>query len=298
MTNALTGGITVAIACFNQGRFLEQCIRSVLGQILAPDEIILVDDGSTDSTREVAGSFDQVRYIFQRNAGLSAARNTALRAATTRYILFLDADDWLTPVALESAAAAIAAASRSAAFVHGGFHETDESGSVLRTRRATRDPDPFQRLLRGNYIEMHGTVLYDAGLLRASGGFDETLRSCEDYDVFLRLARNHPVSAYEEVAAYYRRHPNSLVRDRFVMIETAVCVIDRHADGTSGRSVEAEAAEAGRRHMTRYYAEQIIKDLRKARQGGQIGPVLRRLISSGVRRPRAALRALGHYMRR
>ncbi len=92
------------------------------------------------------------------------------------------------------------------AFVHGGYVMVDRNRRVLSSHSARPTETPFLDLLRGNYIAMHGTVLYNTSLLRASGGFDFTLRSCEDFDVYLRLARVHSIAAYNSVAAEYRRH--------------------------------------------------------------------------------------------
>src|SRR5215218_4319670 len=93
--------ISVIIPCYNHGAYLSTAIKSVLAQTYPNIEIIVVDDGSTDNTKAVAWGFEKVRHIYQRNAGLSAARNTGIRNAKGTYILFSDADDWLLPDALE-----------------------------------------------------------------------------------------------------------------------------------------------------------------------------------------------------
>src|SRR5262245_56603663 len=92
--------VSVIIPCYNQGRFLAEAIESIMVQVLPDVEIIVVNDGSTDNTAEVAAHYPQVRYIYQQNQGLAAARNTGLRHSTGRYLVFLDADDRLLPEAL------------------------------------------------------------------------------------------------------------------------------------------------------------------------------------------------------
>ncbi|PIQ21561.1 MAG: glycosyl transferase family 2, partial [Cytophagales bacterium CG18_big_fil_WC_8_21_14_2_50_42_9] len=89
--------VTIVIACFNHGHFLQEAIDSVLQQTYPKLEIIVVDDGSSDNTKEVAQQYPQVRYIYQANQGLSAARNTGIKHSTGACLIFLDADDWLTP---------------------------------------------------------------------------------------------------------------------------------------------------------------------------------------------------------
>ena len=95
--------ISVIIPAYNYAKFLPQCIKTLLAQAsdLFELEIIVVDDGSTDDTRDVVASYD-VRYLYQENQGLSAARNTGIRAAQGDYVLFLDADDMLLEGCLEA----------------------------------------------------------------------------------------------------------------------------------------------------------------------------------------------------
>ena len=95
-------GVSVVIPCYNYGRFVNGAIDSVIRQTHAPLEIIIVDDGSTDHTREVVAAYgEQVRYHYKANAGLSAARNTGIAAARCPFVAFLDADDEWLPGMLE-----------------------------------------------------------------------------------------------------------------------------------------------------------------------------------------------------
>ena len=91
--------VSVIIPCYNHAHYLCRAVQSVLAQTYADWEAIIVDDGSTDNTREVATRFSdpRVRYIYQENRGLSAARNTGISAAQGSYLAFLDADDELEP---------------------------------------------------------------------------------------------------------------------------------------------------------------------------------------------------------
>src|SRR6266542_2149387 len=94
--------VSIVIVCYNQARYLREAIQSALAQTFADIEVLVVDDGSTDNTRDVALSFPRVRYIHQGNQGLAAARNTGIRETTGPYLLFLDADDRLYPEAVQS----------------------------------------------------------------------------------------------------------------------------------------------------------------------------------------------------
>ena len=92
--------ISIVITCFNQSVFLPDAINSVLNQTVAATEIIFVDDGSTDDTAKVGGKHPSIGYRWQRNQGLSSARNSGIRAASGDFLVFLDADDRLLPTAL------------------------------------------------------------------------------------------------------------------------------------------------------------------------------------------------------
>ena len=255
--------IAVAIACFNQGRYLADAIQSVVAQTRPPDEIILVDDGSTDCTRDVAAAFPSVIYVYQCNAGLSAARNTALALTRAARILFLDADDLLRPGALAAAGQCLNA-DPARAFVHGAYVIVDERRVLLSRHQVMTAASPFLELLRGNYIGMHGTVLYDVARLRDSGGFDVGLASCEDYDVYLRLARHHPVVAYAEEAAEYRRQDQGLSTNALRMIATSRAVIRRHAGPLQQDTAHRAAARHGMDFMTEYYTDQLLDALLRA----------------------------------
>src|SRR5215218_5526383 len=86
--------VSVIITTYNHSHYLPQAISSVLRQDFQNKEIIVVDDGSKDNTKEIVAQYPQVRYIYQTNKGLSAARNTGIDNSTGEYLIFLDADDW------------------------------------------------------------------------------------------------------------------------------------------------------------------------------------------------------------
>ena len=288
--------ICVAIACYNQGRFLAEAIESVLAQSRRADEVIVIDDGSQDETPQVCARYPQVTAIRLAHAGISAARNTALAHTDCELILFLDADDWLTPGALEHAERAFRN-HPGAAYVHGGYREMDGTGTVLHEARPAGEVDVYAALLRGNYIAMHGTVLYDARILRASGGFDPQLATCEDYEVYLRLARDNPVGHYPQIAAIYRRHDNAVSRDYFRMMEGAHLVLDRHAPD---REERRDAWRMGREHMTAWYADAALDQVAAQVKAGHLLSACK-LIAKGLRADTnfagRAARRLGAYMR-
>jgi glycosyltransferase involved in cell wall biosynthesis len=189
----------VVITTYNHAAFLDEAIRSVICLSVPAGEIMVIDDGSTDHPDIVVSRYSHVRLIRQRNQGLSAARNTGLRAAACDKIIFLDADDRLCRGAIEAGLQCFVRHSE-AGLVYGGFRLIDAGGRVT-SGLICRDigSDPHITFLRGNQIGMHGTVMYDRKRMLDAGGFDVRLRRCEDYDIYLRMSRNDPIANHRQL---------------------------------------------------------------------------------------------------
>src|SRR5215472_7077342 len=252
------GSVAVVITTYNHAAFLDDAIRSVVHQSIPADEIIVVDDGSTDHPDSVVSGYTHVRLIRQRNQGLSAARNTGLKAAVGDKIIFLDADDRLCQGAIEAGLECFVRHSE-AGFVYGGFHLID-AGGVVTGDPVCRDigPDPHIAFLRGNQVGMHGTVMYDRRRLLDAGGFDVTLRRCEDYDIYLRMSRNHPVANHRHIVAEYRRHGTNMSSNSLEMLRSVQRVLARYRPLT--RSGPAAVAwRQGQAYWRHYYFEEILR---------------------------------------
>jgi glycosyltransferase involved in cell wall biosynthesis len=212
--------VSVIIPTYNYGHFLVQCLNSVFEQTEKNLEIIIVDDGSTDNTSDVVKRLknDKIRYIFQENMGLSAARNTGLRYASGDFVQFLDSDDLLGSGAI-------------AAKVNYLRQNHAISIAVSPNREfseVTADGKPqikgCWRLHRRN-LDVHLAYLNiappHAFLIRRTavehvGYFDKSLKACEDYDYWLRAAAlgYAPHFCGERTIVYYRRHPGSMSANR------------------------------------------------------------------------------------
>ena len=281
--------ITVAIAAYNQAHFLEDALRSVFAQTRPADQIIVVDDGSTDQPEKVTAKFPGCVLIRQENRGLSAARNTGLRAADGDVILFLDADDLLREDALKSALAC-RIAHPEAAFVYGGHYRVDVSGKIMGEAKFTpTGADPFADLLRGNCIGMHATVLYDRAILLEYGGFDETLRKCEDYDVYLRLSRSHTIGHHNDIVADYRIHGTNMSANSRKMLQGVETVLRKHRPAIEGDKRYLAAWRDGHRIWRRYYAEERLAAAHKS----SFGEKLKAVMESSSMAPRDIIGKIG-----
>ncbi len=210
--------VSVIIPAYNYAHYLPEAVASVLAQDHADLELIIVDDGSTDDTAEVCAQFTdpRVRCVRQDNAGLSAARNTGIREARHPYVAFLDADDRWEPGFLTA--------------IFREFARLDDSFAAIATACARMDargkplPPPRHNFLHRGELTAAGFCLRNRPLsssvvLRRAvfdecGGFDTSLRSSEDRDMWIRLTtRGHRFFYLAEPLAFIRRHPHNMSKN-------------------------------------------------------------------------------------
>lgn len=203
--------VSVVIPTYNRSAFLKEAVDSVLAQTAAADEVIVVDDGSTDETPAVLKAFGpHVRSLRQENAGVSAARNAGIRAARGEWLAFLDSDDLWRPRKLEAQLAYLSARPEMR------ICQVEEiwirNGKRLNPRKYHRKPSGFcfpllldRCLVSPSAVMIHRDVLEEVGL------FDETLPACEDYDLWLRIGCRWPIGLAEEPLVVKRGgHPDQL----------------------------------------------------------------------------------------
>ena len=288
--------VGVVITTFDDAHFLAEALGSVAGQTRRADAVIVVDDGSRDDPSACVAPFPGVRLIRQENRGLAAARNTGLAALDTTYVVFLDADDRLTRRAIACGLAAFERAP-GCGFVYGGHRYIDREGAETGSRYDPPGDEPYLKLLRGNFIAMHGTVMYRRAALLEAGRFDETLRRCEDYDVYLRMTRRFPVAGYADRIAEYRLHGANMSTAHEAMLESALAVHDRYRPAPDDSRALA-AWHAGRHGWRRNYAEEMAAARYQRRQaGGSLLASLPALLATARARPSLALGEVGRALR-
>ncbi|HUG62147.1 MAG TPA: glycosyltransferase [Methylomirabilota bacterium] len=252
----------LVVNTFNDADFLPEALESALAQTVPFAEIVVVDDGSRESPQPVVAQFPGVRLISQVNAGLAAARNTGLAEVSAPYVAFLDSDDLLRPNAVADGLAAHAT-HPGMALVYGAHVRVDAGGARIGPDRYTPiGDDAYATLLRGNAIAMHAAVLYDRAALQAAGGFDASLRRCEDYDLYLRMARGGRIASHPAVVAAYRRHSANMSVDLRAMLGAVLAVHDRHRHVAVEQPDWSLAFDEGRTNWRNYYA---VESLRAAR---------------------------------
>jgi glycosyltransferase involved in cell wall biosynthesis len=205
--------VSILIPCHNAAPWLAATIESALAQTCPEKEIIVVDDGSTDASRDVARQFEArgVRVVTQTNTGASAARNHGLRLAHGDYVQFLDADDLLHPekIASQLAVLATATAGTIASGPWAGFTD-DPARAVFRPEPVWADSAPLDWLVRswsGGGMFPPLVWLTPRAVLDAAGPWDESLSLDDDGEYFCRvLLRSHAIRFVPDARSLYRRH--------------------------------------------------------------------------------------------
>jgi glycosyltransferase involved in cell wall biosynthesis len=216
--------ISVVIPAYNIAAYINRAIDSVLRQSDPADEIIVVDDGSTDGTTERIKAYGPaVRHIYQTNAGLSAARNTGIEAARYEWIAFLDGDDEWLPDHLHEQRGLLVRNPHlgwsTANYLRCLCDENRQAADCARARarKLLAGHDYYESYAQAFVMGLHGhvdTTVVRRGILREAGMFLVGLRRAEDMDMFLRIACRHPQIGFvvEPMAIYHLNRPGSLSR--------------------------------------------------------------------------------------
>ncbi len=252
--------ISVVIPTYNHSKYLAEAISSVLSQTRPADEIIVIDDGSTDGSAIVATRFPNVQLIRQENLGTSAARNAGLQRCTSSHIVFLDADDRLLPQALEWGAI-YAADHFDCSFVYGAHRDIVKNGRDydIRYHYYPIDGDPQLAFMRRNLVRMQASAIFRRDYLLEIGGYDTTLEVAEDYDLYLRLSRKHDIACHPHLVAEYRWHGQNTSEDHMKMLRGTLKVLDRHEARIRPSALEHTALEEGRVIWRDHYTWRLLE---------------------------------------
>ncbi len=221
--------VSIIIPNYNHGDYLPQAIESALAQTYPHVEVIVVDDGSTDHSAQVLARYaDRVRCIHQENAGLSAARNTGLGMARGDYIALLDADDMLEPDYLQTLVPVLEE-NPEIGGIYCGYRFVDEHNRPLPEvqNRVVLSAEFYNALLGGNFL-VPESMLLRRRCYQEAGPFDTALTACEDWDMWLRIARRERVVGTARVLSRHRVLPGSMSSDPARMIRNRLQVLARH----------------------------------------------------------------------
>ena len=223
--------VSIIMNCFNCSRYLEEAIDSVYAQTYENWEIIFWDNASTDNSAEIAKKHDDKLCYFNSDetVPLGHARNFALGKARGEYIAFLDCDDIWLPDKLEKQIE-IFNTNRDVMLVYSDCYIVDSNGNKMRTAFESQKPvrgNIFNELLsRYNFIPLL-TAIIKKEVLNEIGLFKDDYKIAADYDLFLRIAYNHPVDYVEDCLAKYRVHDSNLSIIRDIGIKEELEIINK-----------------------------------------------------------------------
>ena len=200
---------------YNHARYVGQAVRSVQAQTHRDWELLIVDDGSTDGSGELvdelAKADERITALHQANAGPAAARNLAISKSRGVWLTYIDSDDLWFPETLANYADYIAA-HPDAQFIYGYRHRLNRDGSVTELAGQYQDRPTGTAELFARMHLSHLCVCYRRRLIDRTGGYDETLRSCEDYELYLRMSLHCRFEPLGAPTGLRRRHSQNLSR--------------------------------------------------------------------------------------
>lgn len=221
--------ISIIIPVYNGEKTIVETIESVSKQTFTDWELIVIDDGSKDSTLKILNSIkeDRMRLFSYPNAGVSASRNRGLALATGEFVSFLDADDLWTPDKLEAQWKALQE-NPQAAVAYSWSDWIDESGNFLRAGgHITANGHVYEKLLLRDFIESGSNPLIRKKALDEVGEFEPSVTPAEDWDMWLRLAARYEFVTIPAVQILYRISPNSASFNVWKMEAGSLKVIER-----------------------------------------------------------------------
>jgi glycosyltransferase involved in cell wall biosynthesis len=245
--------VSAIVPTYNAERFLAQALDSALAQTLRDIEVVVVDDGSTDTSGAIADRYAAahpgiVRVIHQPNQGLCHARNAAVAAARGRYFALLDADDVWLPHHLEDCVAELERR-RDLALVHADIERIDVRGGSLGRNTRLWDrigEDAFLALFLRREHVCCPTAVFRREIVESVGAFDERFNrlGCEDRDLWLRIAAVAPIAFIPEVHARYRLHGNNMSANFDKMRQARIRLVDKFSATLRGKPLRRRALAA------------------------------------------------------
>ena len=265
--------VTVVCPAYNCARFIKPALESVFAQSYRPIEVIVVDDGSTDSTPELLKSYGEVCYLRQANRGPSAARNSGIRAARGAYVAFLDLDDLWTSEKL-SDQVAVLEAYQNAGLCFADMRMFSSNGceelTMFQKYRFTTEyfghesvvDRAVAKLVTMNFIPTSSVVARKTALTQA-GGFDEQFRKSEDWDLWLRMALHQPITYSPKVLILKRVHEVNVSRDSEGMNVASLQVLEKlkrnHQDLLDKLGIDIKSVlRDGYRNLGYFYLRRIL----------------------------------------
>ena len=219
--------VSIYVLNYNYGRFLMQCLDSIFDQTYPNIELIYIDDGSNDDSKSIIETYrnrKNIKIVMQQNKGLTVSNNLALKLSRGKYIMRLDADDYLTKDALKNLASVLDRKTN-VGMVFGDYYLIDEQNNIL---------EYFQRHDFNNDVDLldqpaHGAcTMFRTRCLKQLGGYDESISRQDGYELWLRFIERYEVSNISVPIFYYRQHGKNLTSKEDVLLDTRTEILSNH----------------------------------------------------------------------
>lgn len=202
--------ISVIIPLYNKANCIKRTIQSVLSQSYKDFELLIVDDGSTDESKNIVLSItdSRIRYIYKENGGVSSARNFGAQKANSKWLFFLDADDVLLPNALYSL---VSNCNEQCQIISGGIVVQNENSKINKIPRVKGlINNPLRQWWLKNIMPRTGNLLLTKELFFSLGGFDEQVSYNEDYGFLLKMLSTYEIFIVKDLIMVYTDDNKSL----------------------------------------------------------------------------------------
>jgi len=225
--------VSVIVPTYNRAHLVGRAIQRILNQTYQDFEIIIVDDGSTDNIDDIIKEFQKkekrIKYIrHEKNRGGSAARNTGIKAVRGEYIAFLDSDDEWLPEKLKRQIEVFKNALSEICVVYTGFVYKDELNRDTSKQFVPKKRGwIYEDILAGNCVGTTSTVLIKRKYFEKAGLFDENLPSCQDWEMWIRIAKEYQFDFIKDLLVIYHVHENRISTNLEAIIKGITIVINK-----------------------------------------------------------------------
>jgi len=221
--------VTIYITNYNYAKYIEQAVESILNQTFKDFELLIIDDGSTDNSREIISQYSdvpQVKIIYQQNKGLNITNNIALRLAKGDYIMRLDADDYLESSAVQKMVDQLEI-NKKLGLVFPDYYIVDSDGNILERHKRFDFEEEVKLMDR----PAHGAcTMIRVDYLREIGGYNEKYRCQDGYDLWVKFIQTYPVKNINEPLFNYRRHGENLTSNEQRILNTRSLIHQEHIE--------------------------------------------------------------------
>ena len=209
--------VTVYVTNYNYSAYIRQSLESLFAQTMKDFEVIIIDDGSTDDSKTIIEEYtDRAQIVFQKNKGLNVSNNIALKMATGKYIMRLDADDYLAPNALE-VMSTLLEADPELGLVFPDYEMVDKDGNLMTIQKRHN----FSKEVKVLDQPAHGAcTMIRTTFLRQLGGYDERYRCQDGYELWIKFTAKYKVTNVNTPLFYYRQHGDNLTSNEERILNT------------------------------------------------------------------------------